>query len=133
MQVAECAGDPESITPDCRQMRPARDEGNVVARGGEARAKIAAEAAGPHDDDTHAVPQQAVSVNVTRLPARGSPSWRTSQVTPHSSASATMAKISARSANVSSGERSAYQNRRYQDECGWSGAIAMPPLVAIVS
>ena len=39
---------------DCRQMRAARDERDVVARRRQSRAEIAAEAAGPHDHDTHA-------------------------------------------------------------------------------
>ena len=54
MQVAARAGARAARRADRRQMRAARDECDVVARRRQPRAEIAAEAAGPHDHDTHA-------------------------------------------------------------------------------
>ena len=41
-----------------------RDEGDVVARGGKTRAEIAAEAAGPHDDNAHGSIQRGIALRV---------------------------------------------------------------------
>jgi hypothetical protein len=53
VQVAIGARKPQALRPQGRQMRAARDEMNILAGGGEARAEIAADAARSHDGDLH--------------------------------------------------------------------------------
>ena len=53
MQIAERAFDDQSIVADGVEMRSARDEGHVVARGRHARAEISADRARRHCCNPH--------------------------------------------------------------------------------
>jgi hypothetical protein len=64
MQIAARAGDAKAVLFDCREMRTACDEGNVVTCRCKACPEITAEAASPHDDNAHGGIQRGIAPRV---------------------------------------------------------------------
>jgi hypothetical protein len=76
--VAERAQDPEPVLADRRQMRAPGDEGHLGARRRQPRTDVAADGAGPHHRDPHAVappfrgcPVAGAAINGNRVGAPG--------------------------------------------------------------